>query len=395
MKQIKILYLALCAYQILYADFFENLLQVKSTPVAQQTLKNKGQCAITYKLEKWRRLGDNITTYCKAKYFECVYHVPLLYKPFEYSDQFELHAKETFFTQEQAQQFSKTVPINTVQDFEDALKSGQSVLCECHFLTATPWLYKFSRDHLDFEQEIKKMFTPTIPLEPLPKPESVVTIAVHVRKGGGFDNPLASTQEYAIDEQVKGIYLRKKNMAGSYTIIWPINWPPGPKYCDEVKKICTKLNTFSDYVWPIKFPPDQYYIDQIKTVADMLPERNLLVYLFTDDPNPQDIVTRYSTALQEYPRIIFSYRQAGNHHTKNVLQDLFSIAQCDCLISASSSFATVAQLLGNHSILIMPAHALIMPDKIFINKVAIFGANNADDPAARKLFYNEVGHKIK
>jgi hypothetical protein len=218
---------------------------------------------------------------------------------------------------------------------------------------------------------------------------------VHVRKGGGFDRPLASAQEYTLDEPVTGIYLRKNNPGGSCTHVWPINWPYGPKYIEEVKKMALIQNHFSDYMWPVKFPPDQYYIDQIKELAKMLPGKNLLMYLFTDDPNPEGIVARYSTALLEYPRIIFSCRQAGNHHTKNVLQDLFAIAQCDCLISANSSFSFAAQLLGDHSIIMIPNHALIMPDKIFINKVAVFGAINAANYQERKLFYNEVSHKIK
>lgn len=356
----------------------------------------KNRCAITYRLESWRRLGDNIITYCKAKLLARAYAIPILCKPFPYSDQFVFHTKELFLMPEDAKKFEKVMPIDTIAQLEEGLKNGQSILFESHFLTQTPWLYVYSRENPDFEEEIKKMLTPVIPIEPLPKPQSVVTVAVHVRKGGGFDMPLASTQEYAIDEKhIEGIYLKKDSPPNSCTDIWPLKWPIGPIFIEEVKKLTHKKNHFSDYTWPVKFPPDQYYIDQIKELAKMLPERNLLIYLFTDDPKPQNIMQRYSDALAKYPRIIFSFRPSGNHHTKNVMQDLFSITECDCLISASSSFAHAAQVLGNHSIMMMPIHAITFPDKIFMNKVAVFGMNNVYDLENRKIFYKEIVHKLK
>lgn len=152
---------------------------------------------------------------------------------------------------------------------------------------------------------------------------------------------------------------------------------------------------FSDYIWPTKFPPDQYYIDHIKKLAEMLPGKNLLIYLFTDDPNPQAIMQRYSKALEDYPRIIFSFREQENRHNKNVLDDLFAITQCDCIISANSSFAFVAHLVGNHSIIMFPIHAITLPSRILVNKVAIVTLDNPYDLNKRKLFYNEWLYKLK
>lgn len=374
---------------------FENILSPQNS-LQKRNYAHKNY-AITYKLENWRRLGDHITTYCKAKYFSYIYRIPLFYRPFPYSDQFEVHQKEQMLTPEIEKKFSKVIPINTIKEFEGHYKnSNEPILFECHFLTETPWLYTFSRQHLPFEQEIKKLFTPLTPIEPLPKPPSVITVALHVRKGGGFDRPLASQQEYTLDkEHTKGFYLLKNNIPGSCTDIWPINWPASIKFVEEIKKLVMKKNNFSDYIWPVKFPPDQYYIEQLKQLAKMLPNKNLLVYLFTDDPNPESIMQRYSKALSDYPRIIFSYRQADNRHNKNVIEDLFAIAQCDCLISASSSFSFVAQLLGNHSIIIFPVHAITLPDKIFINKVGVISLDNIDDLKNRRMSYNEIVHKIK
>lgn len=371
------------------ANQFHDILKTNTTQ-KKSTNKKQSQCAITYKLESWRRLGDNITTVCKAEYFSHVYGIPFFYKPFPYSDEFKVHSIATPFTAELEQQYQEKIVINCIQDIEDGLKSGKSILFESHFLTETPWLYCYSRQNPKYLTLIQDIFSPLTPIQTLPKPPSVITVALHVRKGGGFDMPLASQQEYDDFTPIKGIYLTKNMPANSCIDIWPIKWPASTMYIEAVKKFVAQKTRNSDYVWPVKFPPDQYYIDQLKYLADYLKDQNLLVYLFTDDPNPEAIMKRYSTALEDYPRIIFSYRKVGNHHTKNVLHDLFSLTQCDCLISASSSFAHVAQLLGNHSIIMMPTHATTYPDKVIMDKVAVFGVNNASDPQKRSLHFKEI-----
>ena len=173
--------------------------------------------------------------------------------------------------------FSKIVPFDHAADFDAQIKSGESILFECHFLTETPSMYTFTRQDQAFEKIIKEMLAPLITIDPLPRPPSVITVALHVRKGGGSDKPLASQQEYTLKEtQTKGIYLRKNNPPGSHIDIFPIKWPAGIMYIDAVKKYIAKKNSFSDYIWPIKFPPDQYYIDQLKELAGMLPGKKFI-----------------------------------------------------------------------------------------------------------------------
>ncbi len=355
--------------------------------------KPKSCHAISYKIDAWRRLGDAITTVCKTFYFSEIYNLPIYFRDFPYFDQFAISQKAKMLTPEIEKKFSKTIPINNITDIEQHIKSSEPVLFECHFLSETSPIYSITRAYPEFDSLIRAAFTPLTSIEPVAKPPAVITVALHVRKGGGFDKPLASTQEYATDDiPIKGVYLRKNNPRGSHIDIFPIQWPAGPIYIDAVRKYISKKNNFSDYLWPIKFPPDQYYIDQLKELSSMLPGKNLLVYLFTDDPNPEAIMERYSNQLKDHPRIIFSYRQKGNHHTKNILQDLFAIAQCDCLISASSSFATAAQLLGNHQILMFPVYAIAMPDKIIINIVGVISVENHGDPLTRKIAYREIRH---
>ncbi|CAN5141711.1 hypothetical protein BH09DEP1_BH09DEP1_6660 [soil metagenome] len=367
-----------------------------STAAKKKSANSKSIHAITYHIEEWRRLGDAITTLCKTLYFAKMHKLPIYFKGFPYFDQFAISQNAQMLTPEVAQQFPKKIPIAAHTDIATHLESTEPILFECQFLSETPAMYSVTREYPEFEELIKQAFTPLIDIPQLAKPPAVITVALHVRKGGGFDKPLGSRQEYGSELTLpKGIYLKKNSPQGSHFDAWHIKWPASKMFIEVVKHYIYKKTNFSDYVWPIKFPCDQYYIDQLKELSSMMPGKNLLVYLFTDDPEPEKIMERYSNQLKDHPRIIFSYRTKDNHHTKNVIEDLFSLTQCDCLISASSSFATAAQLLGKHQVIMFPLWAVTLPDKIIINKVGVITIHNHLDAQAHKINYREIAHKLK
>ncbi len=354
--------------------------------------------AMTNLVEPWRRLGDNITTVSKMLYFEYTYKehsFAVYFNEFPYFDQFAISQNASMFYPAIEKDFPKKVLINKHTDIEKYLSSSESVLFVCHFLSETPPLYTLKCELPDFEALIKKAFRPLVDIPTLPKPSAVTTVALHVRKGGGFDKPLGSKQQYAPDHTLPtGFYLKKNSPEGSHMDAWHINWPASPMFIEAVKHYIFKKANYSDYIWPIKFPCDQYYIDCLKELAAIMPGKNLLVYLFTDDPEPEKIMERYSAQLKEFPRIIFSYRATDNHHTKNVIEDLFSLTQCDCMISASSSFAHAAQLLGEHEILMFPVSAITFADRILINKVGILTNNKTKNHCNNKLEYREITYSI-
>jgi predicted glycosyltransferase len=85
------------------------------------------------------------------------------------------------------------------------------------------------------------------------------------------------------------------------------------------------------------------------------------------------------------PQVSFYYRNTENNHDKNVIEDLFAIAESDALICASSSFAFIAMILGDHSVIIFPEHAITMPDKVIIDKVKVIRVQNPDNYSKRKV----------
>lgn len=252
--------------------------------------------AITYELNGGR-FGDNLSTYCKAKWFCYKFGIPLLYKSFEYSNQLQLHQHEQLFTEEQTNTFDSIVKVKTV---DDIIKNKQkNVLFVTNFYSQTPGLYEFGLQNPAFSEHIKTMLTPLCP-PTLSKETNTITVALHVRKGGGFDSQSAYQ------------------------------------------------------TWPTKFPANSYYIEQLKLIRNLIDKSFLLViHLFTDDPNPEALVQKYRNALND-SSITFSYRTENNSHKANVVEDFYSMAQCDCLIRSSSLFAKAAQLLGDFKIMIYP-----------------------------------------
>lgn len=345
--------------------------------------------AITNGFEGWRRLGDNILTVCKTKYFAHEFNLPYYFSTFPYYDSFHFSTKEKPLTDDLKNTFKKMIFINSAKDITDNLASTEPILFVCVYLSATPAMYEHIKNNPIFEKEIQQIFTPYESIKNLAKAPEQLTIAVHVRKGGGFDWPLASNQEFKLDLPLLNnneIYLYKRNAGMHCEDIWPLRCLPGPAYISETKHLAFKKTYYADYIWAIKFPPDQYYIEQIKTMISLSHTKSVKIQLFTDDPNPENIVTRYKKALANVPATIaFDYRKSDNSHDKNVIQDLFAMIQCDGLISASSSFAFTAMILGNHSSIIYPEHAITMQDKVIIDKIKVIQVTDSQDVTKRKV----------
>lgn len=341
---------------------------------------------ITNDFEGWRRLGDNITTVSKTCYYAEKFDLPMFYTPFEYSNSFKLCQQIPLLEKSKKNQFSKMVYVNSDEDIESNIEEEDPILFVCTFLSLTPWVYSYIHENYNFGQKIRNLFTPIIPYKKIEKAPNAISIALHVRKGGGVDWPLASQQEFELKIPImtkKKIYLHKKNPNISSEDIWPLNYLPGPGFISETKHLLLKKSFYADYIWSIKFPPDQYYIEQLKLILSNLPNKSVTIYLFTDDPNPENIVTRYKNALGTH--VTFVYRTLENQHNKNVIDDLMAITQCDILIAASSSFAFAAMLLGNHSLIAMPAHAVTLPDKVIIDKVHLIELQEIPNSSKKEL----------
>jgi hypothetical protein len=144
-------------------------------------------------------------------------------------------------------------------------------------------------------------------------PADRISIAVHVRKGTGFDGAL---------------------LAGA-----------------AVKD--TKV-AYADINVPLKFPPDSYYIEQIKHISELLNHAPLYVFIFTDHDKPAELIEKFKRELPGGTNIEWGFREHGNSHTANVVEDFFAMTLFDCLIYCQSNYSYMASKIARYRISIYP-----------------------------------------
>lgn len=269
-----------------------------SLPILQDDIPNNTSY-ISYKLAG--RVGDNILVYCKAKWLAYKYGIPLLYKPFKYSQELILDSNEQKYIRSLVGHL-KVVPIKNEYI---VLRPQSSCLYESDFFfSPLDWTHdEVVIKDLLFLNQLKKLVSPKKKLPKLLLPSNMVTVAMHVRRGGGYDSQL----------------LMSSNV--------------------------------------LKFPPDSFYIESIQKMYLLNDSKPMYVYIFTDDANPNAIAYAYQAKINN-PNIFFDCRQGSNSHDAHVLEDLFKITQFDCLIRPRSSYSMSAQILGNFKKVIFPKHAL-------------------------------------
>ncbi|HEY5235391.1 MAG TPA: hypothetical protein VIJ14_04360, partial [Rhabdochlamydiaceae bacterium] len=249
--------------------------------------------AVTYTFSGGR-FGDNLLAYAHAKWIAYCYDIPLLYQPFPYSDQLALHENERLYCADTITPFKKQVTLGygSEVDSRDPLPTLYTVPYfgePAHERAINPgWAYvEMDWNDEGFRAVLKDMIKPKQDYPKMKLPRNRITIAAHVRRGGGADSPEAQLLE------------------------------------------------------PMRFPPNQFYIDQIRRIGEIFRGRRLYCYIFTDDLNPQGIVETLRQGLRGV-NVTLECRKAGNHHNSNVVEDFFALLQFDCIIRPCSNFSYMA-----------------------------------------------------
>jgi hypothetical protein len=285
-------------------------------------------CAVTYEPNGNSRFGDALFCYCKAKWFAKKHNMPLLYKPFSYSDQLMIDQNEMLYNQEQVQKDFKEIKVIR----ELATTPAKPTVPTLYVIRVSTRLDHQGKSFFDlddpvFKEQLKAVVVPRGQLKPFEWSTNTITVAVHVRRGGGYDRPLLSLTSNG-----------------------------------------KKTGEYSDVRSPLRFPPDSFYIAQIKKVAAHFKKKPLYVHIFTDDQNPKAIVEKYRLALNN-PLITFGCREDGNRHDAHVLEDFFAMIAADCLIRSRSHFSMCAEFLGNHQLIIYPTSFVWEENRLKIDSV--------------------------
>ncbi len=310
---------------------------------------NKGPSAVTYLDEKnWGgRLGDKLLMYVKAKWVAYKYGLCFYYKPFKYSDQLQMHEKDQMWSNECVARYEiiedpykgigdpKSHLVN-LDDFINQFSSKLYIIS--YYFQLQKWgshqatydsqdvgEWKGLYDDETFQNMLRETIKPRFPIHEIPLPKDRLTVALHVRKGGDYDGAMLSLQ----------LYTDKKNDDSSQC------------YCGA------ESSTYTDLGYSLKFPPDQFYVEQIRYISSLYEDIPMYVHLFTDDRDPQALIDRYAKMVGK-SNISYACRKVGNHHDKNIIDDLFNMVRFDCLIRSGSNFPQVAQLIGNYKVVLYP-----------------------------------------
>lgn len=266
----------------------------------------KNLSAVTYRFSTENtpfpgRFGDNIIAYMKAKFVSWKYSVPVLMKKFEYSDQLFLDQLETHIYKEiDRRNYDQIMYCKSAKELDGLMndRASASTLYEIPF---HDYFWDLDWNDPEFKKVIKEFVKPKKDfIFDLPKDR--VTVALHVRTGGGC------------------------------------SWDT-----EELKK-----------QMPAKFPPQSYYLECINKVIELYKGAPLYIHLFTDHPNPESIVAEYMKHLPADLDVQFNYRKTGNQHDAHVLEDFFHMTQYNVLVRPYSSFSMAAAIIGDHQVVIRP-----------------------------------------
>lgn len=271
------------------------------------------------------RFGDQLIVYIRSKWISYKNHLPLYVRPFEYYDC--LKASDIDLELEilpQGFNCKRGKDIDT-----ESLKKFDHIYIVTLYPLLSDEFFDTLKKESTFLKQLRELISPKEPLNLITPPKDSISIAVHIRNGGGYDNPLKSVQ----------IFSQKENHLSVHS----------EGYQDETN--------------PLKFPPEQYYIDQIKRISKILSHKPIYLFIFTDDKNPSLLAKRIKKNVN-LDNIIFDCRKSDTRHDKNILEDFFSMLNFDCLIRPGKSyFSKIIHLLGDFKIEIFPTNFHWIKDK--------------------------------
>jgi len=253
------------------------------------------------------RFGDNLVSLSHTLYFALEHGLELRYIPFPYADQLQLANYYVPFSRDE--KFAHYVTYASSLNMEavkqkDAvlLQVGYFPISESEYTVPHTWRpFAVNWHNEKFITELRKIIAPKHPLTLTYPPEGKTSVAVHLRRGGSYD----------------------------------VNLP-------------------EEGLLTYKIPKDEFYINQIRNMVELIGVEQIYIYLFTDDDYPEELARKYQERLN-IPGLEFHFREVGNNHYSNVLEDFFSLLNFECLIRSESNFAIMAEKIGNFKVVMSPA----------------------------------------
>lgn len=280
---------------------------------------DKAPKAVTYDFSGGR-FGDNLVSYLHGKWVAHVLNLPLLYRPFELSDQLVMHKEELWL-----EDFRFTYVKKFRKGMELSSLDRKGTLAVIPFFPEFKWEIKnlgFAYPHMTvnwddeiFQKNYKAMIKPIKQVAYIDVPPGRISVAIHYRSARG----VSSDQEYVNFTQ--------------------------------------------------RFLPLEYYVAQWSKLLEVLGDRPIYLHLFTDDPNPSDLITKFNLNVPN-SNVIYGFRTPEEDKLQTVLNDFFCLANFDCIIRSDSNFSLCAALVGDVAIEMFPIDSVVEDN---VRKVTEFG----------------------
>lgn len=316
------------------------------------------------------RLGDQLLMYVKQKWVCWKYGGKLLHLPFPQSSLFALHDKEEHYNAYYHNKEYK--PCSGLVLTMQGINLDNSLYTLGFFFHDARMVRDCFRN-TEFKNVLREALEPTIAVPLVPLSSDGITVALHVRKGEAFDGKLLSDQ----------FFISPPYACADENFILPFPCP------------VAKHSLYIDEIWPLRFLPDQFYIDQLCILASMFPTDPIRVYLFTDAINPQDLAKKYQKELKDYTNMVITTPSVGGHevlgsytsagvpisyrndeeYNTQLLSELFCMARCNVLIRGLSGVSLLAEILGDHALVVTPAKYYWKDKKLITHTVIVRGAN--------------------
>lgn len=289
---------------------------------SSKELAASSQNKVTYETTGGR-FADNLLSYIHTKWVSYKYQVPLVYRPFIYSNRLMLQIRNQSL---QKRYYKKLVDLTNPAIVN--LRKGEGILFKvlyfpesqyerksCISYRRGAWPY-FAVDWKNsrFIEEVMKDISPRVPLNLAKILDNRINVAMHLRRGGMWD----------------GAKERKE--------------------------------------FPLKFLHDNFFIEQLKRLYELMDKKALYVHIFTDDLNPKRILEKYREEFRGYD-IEFYIREENNSDRNFVLEDFFSFFKFDCFIHSESNYSYIPSMLGNYLVTIYPDSFKIIKDRVIYDHI--------------------------
>ena len=303
----------------------------------------EASCAITFKQSD--QIHENIYTYSITKWISYKYNIPFLFQPFDFSHVFSMDLYDPVITPNMLNSFDNVIELKQEVELLDFLAThDKSTLLVVSYETAIdystelvndfvkPTRYKnlsfFLKYHETFKLQLRKNFVLKNPVDLIELPKEGITVAMYVQKGSLSDN--------------------------EFTYV---------EYADQWEKIIREHNaeTFflpvKDVYSSVRFPSEQFYLEQIKQLHQLHEGKQLLVWVFTNEGDPREIIQRFKARI-DLPNISFyaysNEAEQDQHQIYFHIKALYDMSCFDCLITPESEYALLAQCLGDYKMIIYP-----------------------------------------